>query len=56
MAVIHHVFFWLKEASSTEDLNKLLEGIKTLRNIEVVKQFHVGVPAATEERSVIESG
>lgn len=56
MAVIHHVFFWLKNPSSAEDLNTLLEGIKTLRNIEVVKQFHVGVPAATEERSVIESG
>ena len=55
MAVIHHVFFWLVNPSSEEDLNKLLEGIKTLGNIEVVTKIHVGVPATTEDRSVVES-
>lgn len=54
-AVIHHVFFWLKNPSSKEDLNKLIEGLKTLRQIETVKNIHIGVPASTEHRDVVDS-
>lgn len=53
--VIHHVFFWLKNPSSKEDLNKLLEGLKTLKNIETVRKMHIGVPASTEHRDVVDS-
>jgi hypothetical protein len=53
--VIHHVFFWLKNPSSKEDLNKLIEGLKTLRQIETVKNIHIGVPASTEHRDVVDS-
>lgn len=53
--VVHHVFFWLKNPGSKEDLNKLLEGLKTLKKIETVKRIHVGVPASTEQRDVIDS-
>lgn len=53
--VIHHVFFWLKNPSSTEDLNTLIKGIKTLENIETVRKIHIGVPASTEQRDVIDS-
>lgn len=53
--VIHHVFFWLKNPSSKEDLNKLLEGLKTLKQIETVRAIHIGVPASTEHREVVDS-
>lgn len=53
--VIHHVFFWLKNPSSKEDLNKLLQGLQTLKGIETVRQIHIGVPASTEHRSVVDS-
>jgi hypothetical protein len=53
--VVHHVFFWLKNRDSKEDLNKLLEGLKTLEKIETVRKIHIGVPAATEQRTVVDS-
>lgn len=51
----HHVFFWLKNPASKEDLNKLLEGLRTLEKIETVVKIHIGVPASTEIRSVVET-
>src|SRR6187551_1364467 len=51
----HHVYFWLKNSESKEDLKKLLDGIKTLEKIETVRGFHVGVPASTEKRDVVDN-
>ena len=51
----HHVFFWLKNPESKEDLAKLIEGLKTLRKIETVRQLHIGVPASTEKRDVVDN-
>lgn len=51
----HHVFFWLKNPNSKEDLNKLIEGLKTLEKIDSVKKLLVGVPASTEKRDVVDS-
>ena len=45
----HHVFFWLKNRDSKEDLAKLIEGLKTLEKIESVRKIHIGVPASTEK-------
>ena len=53
--LIHHVFFWLKNPSSKEDLNKLIAGLKTLSKIETVRQIHIGVPASTEKRDVVDN-
>lgn len=53
--VVHHVFFWLKNRDSKEDLAKLLEGLKTLEKIESIKKMHIGVPASTEQRPVVDS-
>src|SRR4051812_13405039 len=53
--VVHHVFFWLKNPNSKEDLDKLLAGLQTLKKIETVRAIHIGVPAKTEQRSVVES-
>ena len=51
----HHVFFWLKNPSSQEDLQKLLAGLSTLEKIETVRKIYIGVPASTEERDVVDS-
>lgn len=53
--LVHHVFFWLKNPDSKEDLAKLLEGLQTLRKIETISQMHIGVPASTEKRPVVDS-
>lgn len=51
----HHVFFWLKNRDSKEDLTRLIEGLKTLEKIESVRKLHVGIPASTEQRPVVDS-
>lgn len=51
----HHVFFWLKNPSSKEDRDKLVEGVKTLSAIETIKEIHVGVVADTEKRDVVDA-
>jgi len=51
----HHVFFWLKNPNSKEDLNRLLEGLRTLEKIESVRKIHIGIPASTEKRDVVDS-
>jgi len=51
----HHVFFWLKNPASKEDLAALLKGLATLRQIETVRGAHFGVPASTEKRDVVDN-
>ncbi|MBL0743212.1 Dabb family protein [Chryseolinea lacunae] len=51
----HHVFFWLKNPGSKEDLQKLLEGLRTLEKIETIRSLHIGVPASTEKRDVVDN-
>lgn len=50
---VHHVFFWLKEGLSEEDIQKFEEGVSSLLKIEHVKTGDVGKPASTD-RPVIE--
>src|SRR5690606_22285838 len=52
--VVHHVFFWLKNPDSREDLEKLLAGLRTLAGIDSVRGIHIGVPADTEQRGVVD--
>lgn len=53
--VVHHVFFWLKNPKSKEDLASLLVGLRTLSGIETVRGIHIGVPADTEQRGVVDA-
>ncbi len=53
--LVHHVFFWLKNPAAKEDLARLLEGLRTLANIETVRGAHFGVPASTEKRDVVDN-
>lgn len=52
--VAHHVFFWLKNPDSKEDLARLLAGLRTLAGIDTVRGIHIGVPAETEQRGVVD--
>ena len=50
---VHHVYFWLKNPSSKEDLQKLIDGLKKLAKAPTIRMFHIGVPAATN-RDVVD--
>ena len=54
-AIIHHVFFWLKNPDSKEDQAKLIAGLESLRKIKVIRKLHIGVPASTEKRDVVDN-
>jgi len=53
--LVHHVFFWLKNPNSKEDVARLLAGLRTLAKIESVRGVHFGVPASTEKRDVVDN-
>ena len=53
-SLVHHVFFWLKNLESADDLNQLIEGIHTLKQIKSVKKIKIGLPANTTKRDVID--
>ncbi|HEY2722886.1 MAG TPA: Dabb family protein [Chitinophagaceae bacterium] len=50
---LHHVYFWLKNANSKEDKEKLIAGLKKLSKVHTIRKFHIGTPALTN-RNVIE--
>jgi hypothetical protein len=52
--ILHQVFFWLKNTGSVTDRKKLMEGLSTLREIPAIQQLHLGSPAATEKRDVVD--
>ena len=52
---LHHVLFYLKDAGSIADRDKLVEGLMKLSTVKTIKDFHIGKPADTN-RDVIERG
>lgn len=54
-ALLHHVFFWLKNPQSEADKQQLIAGLKTLAAIPTIRQIHVGVLASTEKREVVDT-
>jgi hypothetical protein len=50
---VHHVYFWLKNPGSREDLAKLQEGLQKLSKVKTIRTFHIGRPADTN-REVID--
>lgn len=51
----HHVFFWLKNSGSAVDRKKLIMGLQTLKEIEIIQAMHIGLPAGTTARDVVDS-
>ncbi|MBV1686436.1 Dabb family protein [Novosphingobium sp. G106] len=52
--ITHTVFFWLKNADSIEDRDKLIAGVRGLAAIEGVRSLVVGVPAKSGDREVLD--
>ena len=52
---VHHVFFYLKNPDSLADQIKFFEGIDLLSTISNIRQFHVGVPAATNREVIVQN-
>ena len=50
----HMALFWLKNPDSKEDLAALAEGVETLCQIEQVRTLHIGLPAQTKARDVVD--
>lgn len=50
---VHHVFFYLKNPSSSDDLQLLISELEKLSKVITIKMFHIGKPAGTN-RDVIE--
>jgi hypothetical protein len=53
--LVHHVFFWLKDHGSAKDREQLIAGLRKLAAIDVVRGLHIGVPAPTEQRDVVDA-
>ena len=53
-ALIHHVFFWLKEPKNEANKKLLVKAITDLVNVETIKMSHIGFPAGTESRDVVD--
>lgn len=43
--LVHHVLFWLKNPDLAEDREKLLEGLNSLRAIELLRLITIGSPS-----------
>jgi len=53
--LVHHAIFWLKNPTSTEDRDKLIEGLRTLARVEMIREIHIGILASTEKRPVVDT-
>jgi hypothetical protein len=53
--LVHHVLFWLKNPGLAEDRAQLIAGLRELAAIEVIRGLHIGVPAPTEARDVVDA-
>lgn len=52
--LIHNVFFWLKKDTSASDRDLFYNKLKSLKDIDQAEAVHVGTPANTGERPVID--
>ncbi len=54
-ALVHHVFFWLKEPKNEAHRKQFEKAMEALLKVETITMSHVGKPAATEERGVVDN-
>jgi hypothetical protein len=52
--LIHHVYFWLKEPKNEKHKNQLVNALNNLLKVETIKMSHIGFPAGTENREVVD--
>jgi hypothetical protein len=51
----HQVFFWLKRPGSQPDRDRLIAGLRALEEIDLIRALHIGTPAPTEQRDVVDN-
>ena len=51
---VHHVYFWLQRPDRAEVRAALVAGLQKLSKVSTIRQYHIGVPAATD-RGVIDN-
>ncbi len=54
-ALMHHVFFWLKEPKNQAHRQQFEKAIDKLLKVETIKMSHFGTPASTEKRDVVDN-
>ena len=52
--LVHHVFFWLKEPENKAHKKQLLDALQELLKVKTIKMSHIGLPAGTESRDVVD--
>ena len=53
-ALVHHVYFWLKEPKNEAHKKQLIKALNDLLKVETIKMSHIGYPAGTESRDVVD--
>ena len=54
--IVHSVYFWLNDPQNENDVKTFETAIKKLmKNTQFANQMHLGKPAATEKREVIDN-
>ncbi len=53
-ALVHHVYFWLKEPNNEAHKKQLVNALNDLLKVETIKMSHIGYPAGTESRDVVD--
>ncbi len=53
-ALVHHVYFWLKEPENENHKQQLLKALNELIKVKNIKLSHIGLPAGTENRDVVD--
>ena len=53
-ALVHHVFFWLKEPKNEAHKKQLAAALNELLKVKTIKMSHIGTPAGTESRNVVD--
>lgn len=53
-ALVHHVYFWLKEPENEAHKKQLVNALNDLLKVETIKMSHIGYPAGTESRDVVD--
>lgn len=52
--LVHHVYFWLHEADSPDARAQMQQALEELTAIETIRYAHLGIPAGTESRDVVD--
>lgn len=53
-ALVHHVYFWLKEPDNEAHKKQLVDALNELLKVETIQLSHIGFPAGTESRDVVD--